>query len=183
MKLKKYLYKTIIIIVYCISCIHIYNKSIDNNIIKTKEITNLKEIQSKPRKIKIEKPKYIIKIDKIKINKPIYHIESINNNVEKNVTLLQETNTPEKEDSHIFLAAHSGNSNIAYFDKIYKLKINNEIKLKYYNNEYKYIIIDIREENKNGYISIKKYNQNTLTLTTCSKNKNKQLIITALKKD
>lgn len=61
-------------------------------------------------------------IDKISINNYIYSYDSINNTVEKNVELLAGSTFPDKENSIVFLAAHSGNSNISYFNNLDRLK-------------------------------------------------------------
>ena len=80
---------------------------------------------------------------------------------------------------NFILYAHSGNSKIAYFDKLDKLSINDEVNVFYNNLWYTYNIINIYEVNKTGNISI--YNDSEskyITLTTCSqKNKGKQIII------
>ncbi len=85
---------------------------------------------------------------------------------------------PLSKDSLIVLGAHSGIGKIAYFNDLDKLKINDEIKLIYYNKEYTYIITSISTQEKNGHINISKKDTSQLILTTCDKeNKNKQLII------
>jgi len=118
-----------------------------------------------------------ISISAIKlIDKPIYNINSNKNNIEKNITILKESNL-NKENSIIFLAAHSGTGEHAYFKNLYKTKINDIIILKIKEKEYLYKINRIFEQNKNGYIQINKKYKNELVLTTCSENKNKQLII------
>ena len=183
MQTKNFLYKIILVILYCITCFNIYKDFKTDNINKVSYNTKIKEFNPKLKEISIEKPKYYIKIKSLNIQKPIYNIESDKNNVEENVTLLQETNTPEKENSHIFIAAHSGTGDIAYFNDIDKLKKDNEIIITYNNKEYIYKVYNIKLEHKNGYIHINKYIKNTVTLTTCSKIKDKQLIITAIKKD
>ncbi len=174
---KSFLYKFTIIIIYILICFTIYNKN--QNITNIKDTTTIKEKITKSINLKqnIEKPYLYLEINKINLNKPIYKINSKQNNVEQNVTTLTETQTPNKANSHIILAAHSGNGSNAYFNNIDKLNKNDKLILKYNNNKYTYIIKDIWEENKNGYIHVKKEAQNTLVLTTCSKNKGKQLVI------
>ena len=118
-----------------------------------------------------------ISIEKINLlNKPIYNVYSEENNIEKNITILKESNRS-KENSIIFLAAHSGIGEYAYFKNIHKLKLSDTIKIIIKNNEYKYKISNIYEQIKNGYIKINKKYQNELILTTCSENEDNQLII------
>lgn len=110
------------------------------------------------------------------LNKPIYNIYSKKNNIEKNITILKESNLA-KENSIIFLAAHSGIGEYAYFKNLHKLKTKDSITLTIKNHEYKYKISNIYEQEKIGYIKVNKNYQNELILTTCSENENKQLII------
>lgn len=118
-----------------------------------------------------------ISIEKINLlNKPIYNIHSKKNNIEKNITILKESNIS-KENSIIFLAAHSGIGEYAYFKNLHKLNVKDTITIIIKNNEYKYIISNIYEQRKIGYIKVNKNHQNELILTTCSENENNQLIV------
>ena len=114
-----------------------------------------------------EKPIAKLIINKIKLNEYLYNINSNENNIEKHVTILE----------------NSGTGKIAYFNNLDKLEINDSIKFIYNNKTYTYIVKDIFEENKNGYININKEFEDQLVLTTCSKNKNKQLIVNCIKKE
>ena len=121
---------------------------------------------------------FTITIDKINIyDRPIYNISSNENNIEKNITILKESILPDKDNSIIFLAAHSGYGNTAYFKDLHQLNINDYIHINYKANIYTYKITDIFEEDKNGYISINKDSNKELILTTCSNNPGKQLIV------
>ena len=113
-------------------------------------------------------------IDKINLNKYLYDKNSKYNNIEYNIEIIQENK------NLLVLAAHSGYGSVAFFNNLDKLKINDLINLTYYNNKSTYKIINIYEEEKNGYINIPKRNTKQLILTTCSKNKHKQLIIECL---
>lgn len=113
-------------------------------------------------------------------NKPIYKIESKKNNIEQNITILKESILPDKENSIIFLAAHSGIGNLAYFKNLHKLQKNQKIIFYYQEKEYQYIITNIYEEEKNGYIRIWKKDKKELILTTCGEEENKQLIIESI---
>lgn len=113
-------------------------------------------------------------------NKPIYKIDSKKNNIEQSITILKESILPEQENSIIFLAAHSGIGNLAYFKNIHKLQKNQKIVLHYQEKDYQYIITNIYEEEKNGYIKITKGKEKKLILTTCSEQEKKQLIIESI---
>lgn len=130
-----------------------------------------------------EKPIAKLIINKIKLNEYLYNINSNENNIEKHVTILENSIFPNNSNSIVFIAAHSGTGKIAYFNNLDKLEINDSIKFIYNNKTYTYIVKDIFEENKNGYININKEFEDQLVLTTCSKNKNKQLIVNCIKKE
>ncbi len=170
---KEKLYSLIIITIYLMSCFTIFNDT------KSKTIyTKIKEKNITP----IEKDIIgSISIDKINLQKPLYKIESKKNNVDENVTILKESIFPDEKESILFIAAHSGNSNISYFKDLNKLTKNDKIKINYLNKEYIYQIISIWEEDKNGYIHINKESKKQLILTTCSPmHKNKQLVINSI---
>lgn len=124
-----------------------------------------------------------ITINKINLKNNLYNINDTRNNIEENVTILKESVMPDKDNSIIFLAAHSGTGRIAYFERLNELKINDIIKLKLKNKTYYYKIIEIFEKDKDGFIDISKTKENQLVLTTCSPSKkNKQLIINSTEK-
>lgn len=123
-------------------------------------------------------------INKININHNLYDINNPQNNVDKNITILSGSTSPELKESIIFIAAHSGTGKTAYFKNLDKLNKNDNITLIYKNKKYNYIVKEKWETNKNGYLDIQKENINQLILTTCSPNKkNKQLIINCIKKE
>lgn len=169
--IKKICYLGTILIIYSLICHTIYDKNIT-----TKEPKNIKKISTES----VEKTDLIgyLEIEKINLKQPLYKINSDKNNIEENVTILKESIPPNKENSIIFLAAHSGSGKIAFFNNLNKLNIKDKIKLSYKNITYQYIITDIWEEKKNGYIHVNKSEKKQLVLTTCStENNNKQLII------
>lgn len=125
-----------------------------------------------------------INIDKLDITEPLYQIDSNNNNVDKHITILKESIFPPNKESIIFIAAHSGTGNIAYFKDLDKIKINNTVNITLYNKSYTYIVKDIWEQPKNGYINISKETNKQLILTTCSPtSKDKQLIVNCIEKE
>lgn len=125
-----------------------------------------------------------IKINKINIDENLYKIESEENNVDKHVTILKESIFPNKNNSIVFIAAHSGTGEVAYFKDLDKLEKNDIINLEMNNKQYIYIVKDIWEEPKNGYINVNKENKKQLILTTCSPtNSKKQLIVNCIEKE
>ena len=119
----------------------------------------------------------VLHIPKINFKMGFYNYNSKNNNVNKNITLLN-NNLPDNKNSVMVIAAHSGNSYLGYFKNIDKLNIDDKIEIFYNNKKYLYIITDIYEQDKNGKISYNRnINEQILILTTCSKKKDKQLVI------
>ena len=125
-----------------------------------------------------------IKIKKLNIDEKLYKVESEENNVDKHVTILKESIFPNKENSIIFIAAHSGTGEIAYFKDLNKIEKEDIINLEINNKRYIYTVKDIWEEPKNGYINVNKDDKNQLILTTCSPtNSKKQLIVNCIEKE
>lgn len=170
---KKIILTVIIFIIYLVSCYYIYT----NNITKEKTITSLPVLTNKEEPI----GKLIIK--KINLENNLYKITSKHNNIEENPAILKESIEPTKENSIMFIAAHSGTGKLAFFNNLDKLQINDEITLVYKNITYNYIVTKIWEEPKNGYIHVNKSNSHQLVLTTCSPTKDdRQLIINSILK-
>lgn len=123
-------------------------------------------------------------INKINLKENLYDINSSENNVDKHPTILKESIFPENDNSIMFIAAHSGTGKIAYFNELDKLKQNDPIILIINNKKYNYIVKDIWEDKKDGYININKEVEQQLVLTTCSPNHNNyQLIVNCIKKE
>ena len=123
-------------------------------------------------------------IKKINLKEELFPINSDENTIERHVSILKESIYPDKDNSLMIIAAHSGTGKIAYFQELDKLEINDEIVLIYKNNKYTYYVKNIWEEKKNGYININKENKKQLVLTTCSPNKEGyQLVINCIEKE
>lgn len=119
----------------------------------------------------------VLEIPKINLKKGIYDKSNINNNVDKNIVILNESILPSEEvNSHILLASHSGNSYISYFRNLYKLNLNDKVYFYYQGIKYIYEISDKYEIEKTGTIKLSFDNHDDITLITCINNTNKQLI-------
>lgn len=172
---------TIFILFILLSILKINNISKINNIKHTynKQIVKKENIEKGNNEII-----GYIQINKINLKQPLYDINSVNNTVEKNVEILNNTILPPNKNSIIFLAAHSGSSNISYFNNINKLNINDSIKININNINYIYIVKNIYKERKTGYINVNKEKLDQLILTTCDPNNdNYQLIINSTIKE
>ena len=175
--------KTILIIttllIYTLICKSIYTAYNYKNH-KTIKTTIQTKINN-GKKIEKEKPIGKIIIKSINIEQELYDKTSKHNNIEENITILNQSIEPNKNNSIMFIAAHSGTGKIAYFEKLNNLKIDEEIKLIYKNKIYIYKVKNIMEQKKTGTIRINKENKKQLVLTTCSPNKdNYQLIINCI---
>ena len=125
------------------------------------------------------KEKYvgILEIKKIKLKRGFYSIDSNNNNVDKNIMVINSSDMPDVNLGNLILASHSGNSNISYFKNLDKLEIGDIASVYYLKNKYNYKLVNYYEVDKTGVVQIIKNNDvNCLTLITCKKNTNKQLV-------
>lgn len=119
----------------------------------------------------------ILKIPKINLNQGFYEYSSSLNTVDKNIEVIETSAMPDVVTGNLILASHSGNSPIAYFRNLDKLAVGDEISVVYNQKEYKYIISDIYDKEKTGYIEIvRNKNKNTITLITCKRNTNLQTV-------
>lgn len=181
-----YMVKKIFITVIIISSIFFSLSffKIEDNIIKyTIHIPSEIRI-AKTRIIQAERPIGKITIPKININKPLYDINSEKNNIEENITILKGSTYPDQDNSTLFIAAHSGDNKISFFENLDQLKKDDEITITYNNQNYTYIVKDIYEKEKDGYITGPIEKKKQLILTTCCPKKEAcQLIINCIEKE
>ena len=179
--LRKSLVSILLLTAYLGSCLLIYNTETNTKSIKTTSIENSTNTANYINNKNTQTDDEIIgtlTINKLNLSKNIYNINSSHNNVEENVTILNDN------ENLIVLAAHSGPGYIAFFNDLDKLELNDNINLTYNNKDLIYKITNIEEQAKDGTIEINKTNTKRLILTTCSKkDKNKQLVITSEKID
>lgn len=120
----------------------------------------------------------VIKIPKIGLEKGLTSKDSYYNNVNRNIQILSESDTPDVDKGNVILASHSGNSSVSYFRKLNKLQNEDSISIFYNGKEYKYKMVNSYEIEKNGYAHIvRNAEKSTLTLITCKSNTNKQLVV------
>lgn len=111
-----------------------------------------------------------IGIPKINLNQIFLN----NNNVDKNITVIEPSEYPDVENSLLILAGHSGTGAQAYFNNLYKLGKGEKIYISYNGKKYEYSIIDIYYQEKTGKINIYRYPDTTmLVLVTCTNNNSK----------
>lgn len=115
----------------------------------------------------------ILEIPKINLKRGFLDLNSIYNNVDYNITVINGSTFPNEENNNLILAAHSGNCNYCYFDKLYKLGVGDNAYINYNNMKYSYVVVDIYEVEKDGTVPIyRDYDKNVLTLITCTRNSN-----------
>lgn len=115
----------------------------------------------------------ILEIPKINLKNGFYGLNSVYNNVDYNVTVINGSTFPTEQNNNLILAAHSGDCPVCYFEELHKLN-HDDVAYIYYNNvKYTYKIVDIYEVEKDGTVAIyRDYSKNVLTLITCTKNSN-----------
>ena len=119
----------------------------------------------------------VLEIPKIGLRKGLFSSDSINNNVNRNITILN-SQMPNEEHSTFILASHSGTSSVSFFNRLNKLRYGDKVYVYYKGIKYKYMIFDYYEEKKTGSIFIKgNSDKKAIVLTTCKPfGFNKQLV-------
>lgn len=171
-----------------------YQKEKQNNIEREKieeffEIDEQEEVQEelipdneKDSNNEVKEENYIgiLEIPKINLKKGLVDKNSSSNNVDKNIYTLEETTLPDEQlNSHIILAAHSGNSYISYFRNLKKLDMKDRINFYYKGIKYIYEVTDKYEIEKTGTTELKITNKSDITLITCISGTNKQVVYVA----
>ena len=95
--------------------------------------------------------------------------DSIYNNIESNITIIQPSSMPDVEKGNLIIAGHSGTGYLAFFRNLYKLQKGDQASITYQQKTYRYQLVNIYSEEKTGYVSIyRDRNKKTLTLITCT---------------
>jgi len=111
-----------------------------------------------------------LSIPNINLKKGFTEKTSKYNTVSRNVQILNASDYPDKEYGNVILAAHSGNSSVSYFNKLYLLNKGDLAYIDYNNIKYTYKIVEIYTVPKTGKAEVKRNkNASTLTLITCTK--------------
>ena len=110
-------------------------------------------------------------IPKINLTKGFLDKRSIENDVEKNIQIVEGSNYPDTERGNLIIAGHSGTGWKAFFNDLYKLQIGDTAYITYKNKKYIYNIVNIYTQPKTGKLAIyRNYDKTTLTLITCTNN-------------
>lgn len=140
------------------------NKNIENS-----EETSYRFDENKDSSIYIG----YLSIPEINLKKGFTKKESKYNTISRNIEILSASDYPDKENGNVIFAAHSGNSSVSYFNKLYLLDKGALIYITYNNIKYTYKITDIYTVKKSGSIEIKSNkNKSNITLITCTRDDN-----------
>ena len=122
----------------------------------------------------------ILEIPKIKLKRGLVDKNSSSNNVNKNIYTVKETTYPdERINSHIILAAHSGNSYVSFFNNLKKLDMKDKVYLYYKGTKYIYEVSNRYEIKKTGKAELKLTNTSDIKLITCISGTDKQVVYVA----
>ena len=110
-------------------------------------------------------------IPKINLTKGFLDIRSTENDVDKNLLVVEGSNYPDKEQGNFINAGHSGTGWNSFFNDLYKLNENDTVYVTYKGKKYIYLIKNIYKQPKIGKLAIyRDYTKTTLTLITCTNN-------------
>jgi LPXTG-site transpeptidase (sortase) family protein len=110
-------------------------------------------------------------IPKINLTKGFVDKRSSENDVEKNILVIEGSNYPDVERGNFILAGHSGTGWKAFFNELYQLTENDEAYVTYKGKKYIYKVVNIYTQPKVGTVAIyRNYDKTTLTLITCTNN-------------
>ena len=113
---------------------------------------------------------YLI-IPKINLTKGFLDVRSTENDVEKNILVVDGSNYPDTDRGNLILAGHSGTGWKAFFNELYRLQVSDTAYITYKGKKYVYKITNIYKQPKTGKLAIyRDYDKTTLTLITCTNN-------------
>ena len=110
-----------------------------------------------------------LSIPKINLKKGFLDKRSPDNDVEKNILVVEGSSYPTKDKGNLILAGHSGTGWKAFFNDLYKINKGEQAIVTYKGKTYTYKITNIYTQPKVGKIAIyRNYDKTTLTLITCT---------------
>lgn len=129
-----------------------------NVIYDGKEIININEAEDNNRPIeRKDLPEQIsneyigyLTIPKINLTKGFLDVRAEDNDVEKNILVVQGSDYPDTERGNLILAGHSGTGWKAFFNDLYKLNTEDIVYVTYKDKKYTYKIVNIYKQQKVG---------------------------------
>lgn len=161
MKINKIIGLSFIIISFLITIIYFIKKEV--NIVKYQKYIENKIVNDNDYYA-------ILKIPKINLTRELFSLNDERNNIKDNVLVHEKSTFPKEKYSNVILASHSGDGTKSYFKNLYKLEVNDLIYLYFENYIYEYQIIEIDYQKKIGELYLNNYNEEMITLITCTKN-------------
>mgnify|MGYP004559964323 CR=1 FL=1 len=110
----------------------------------------------------------LLDVPKISLRKGIYSLNDKHNSVSYGIEMLSGSSFPDRDNTTLILASHSGNSSVSYFRNLIYLSKGDIVYLYYNGNKYMYEIIGCYKKKKDGYILVKDFGKGRfMILTTC----------------
>lgn len=110
----------------------------------------------------------LLEVPKISLRKGIYSLNDKHNSVSYGIEMLSGSSFPDRDNTTLILASHSGNSSVSYFRNLIYLSKGDIVYLYYNGNKYMYEIIGCYKKKKDGYILVKDFGKGRfMILTTC----------------
>ncbi len=119
----------------------------------------------------------VLEIPKINLKRGVVDSTKNFKSINYAISVDNSSQYPNKKGNFI-LYSHSGNSNIAFFNKLYKLDNNDDIYVYYNGTKYHYNIINKYDIEKTGKAKVINSNDDKyITLITCNQNRNGYQIV------
>ncbi len=113
-------------------------------------------------------------IPKINLTKGFLDVRSEENDVDKNIMVIEGSNYPDVDRGNFMIAGHSGTGWKAFFKDLHKLGIGDIAYINYKGKKYTYTIKNIYLQPKTGTLAVyRNESATTLTLITCTNNDSK----------
>lgn len=119
----------------------------------------------------------VLEIPKIDLKRGVVDSTKNFNSINYAISVDNNSKYPD-ENGNFILYSHSGNSNIAFFNKLYKVEINDNIYVYYNGTKYHYVVTDKYDIEKTGKASVIDSKTNKyITLITCNQHKDGYQIV------
>lgn len=114
-----------------------------------------------------------LEVPKVGLKKGFLDINSTDNDVDKNIAIMDGSDYPNVNKGNLIIAGHSGTAWNSFFNQLYQLVNGDVIYIYYQNVKYTYQIVNIYEQPKIGTVNVyRDGTKTTLTLITCTKDNN-----------
>lgn len=111
-----------------------------------------------------------LEIPKVGLKKGFLDINSTDNDVDKNIAIMNGSDYPNVSKGNLIIAGHSGTAWNSFFNQLYQLANGDVVYIYYQNVKYTYQIVNIYEQPKVGTVNVyRDGTKTTLTLITCTK--------------